>query len=103
MLKSFKFAFEGIINTIKKERNLKIQILIMICVVILGFLVELTVFEWIICAIFFGIVISAELFNTAIEKTLDYANEKNEKNETIKFAKDASAGAVLVTAIHQQL
>ena len=45
----------------------------------------------------FGLVIAAELFNTAIEITVDLAMPK--KNELAKKAKDISAGAVLVTAI----
>ena len=43
------------------------------------------------------LVISAELFNTSIEKTLDYIDK--EYNNEIRFIKDASAGAVLTLAI----
>ena len=54
-------------------------------------------FEWIVCIILFSIVISAEMFNTAIEMTLDYINE--DYDGKIKLIKDASAAAVLVSAI----
>lgn len=94
---SFKNAFEGIINTIKHEKNLKIHLIAMICVIIAGFIFKLSQIEWIICIIMFGLVISAEMFNTALEKTLDYIN--SEYDPKIKFIKDASAGAVLVLAI----
>ena len=96
LIESFKFAIEGIINTTKNERNLKIHFLAMICVFILGFLTNLNSIEWSICIILISIIISGELFNTAIEKALDYAGEYH---PLIKFAKDASAGAVLVLAI----
>ena len=53
--------------------------------------------EWIACIILFGLVISLELINTAIETTVDIAMP--EKNEKAKLAKDVAAGAVLMSAI----
>jgi diacylglycerol kinase (ATP) len=53
--------------------------------------------EWIICIALFGLVISAEMFNTAIEYVVDIASP--EKQEKAKHAKDIAAGAVLVNAI----
>ena len=97
IIKSFKDAISGIINTIPTERNLKIQVITMIFVIAAGLIVRLSSIEWIICIIVFGLVISAELFNTAIEKTLDYINE--DYCDEFKFIKDASAAAVLVLAI----
>lgn len=97
LIDSFKHAIEGLINTASVEKNLKIHFMAMICVIVLGLIVRLTVFEWIVCIILFGLVISAEIFNTAIEKTMDYINEDHD--EDIKFIKDASAGAVLVLSI----
>ena len=94
---SFSHALEGIINTIRVERNLKIHFMVIICVIIVGLIVKLSVYEWIVCIVLFGLVISAEMFNTALEKTLDYINENYD--EKIRFIKDASAGAVLVLSI----
>ena len=97
LINSFKYAIEGLINVTHNEKNLRIHFIIMTCVIISGLIVKLTTFEWIICIILFGLVISAEIFNTALEKTLDYVNK--EYDEKIKFIKDASAGAVLSIAI----
>ena len=94
---SFSHALEGIINTIRVERNLKIHFMIMVCVIMVGLIVKLSVYEWIVCIVLFGLVISAEMFNTALEKTMDYINENYD--EKIRFIKDASAGAVLVLSI----
>ncbi len=94
---SFKFAFAGIITALKKEQNMKIHFTIMLIVIIAGFIFKLSAIEWIICIILFGLVISLELANTAIEQTVDIAMP--EKNEKAKIAKDVAAGAVLVTAI----
>ena len=76
---------------------MKIHILMMLLVAIAGIILKINVIEWIICIILFAIVISAELFNTAIETVVNMITM--EKNEKAKIAKDVSAGAVLVTAI----
>lgn len=97
LLKSFKYAFDGIFTGIKEEQNMKIHIAIMILVIIFGIMLKISKMEWIICIILFGLVISMELINTAIENTVDLVTK--EKNEQAKIAKDVAAGAVLVSAI----
>ena len=94
---SFKYASEGIITTIKEERNMFIHFLIAIIVVITGIYVRLSLNEWFICLLLFALVFSLELFNTAIENTVDLVTTK--KNKKAKMAKDAAAGAVLIAAI----
>lgn len=94
---SFKYAFEGIITTIKEERNMFIHFLIAIIVVITGVYVRLSLNEWLICLLLFALVFSLELINTAIENTVDLVTTK--KNKKAKLAKDAAAGAVLIAAI----
>lgn len=97
LINSFKYATSGIITSFKTERNMKIHILVMILVIIAGIIFKLSLLDWIILVIMFGLVISAELFNTAIETTIDMITK--EKNEKAKIAKDVAAGAVLVLAI----
>ncbi len=96
-LNSFKYAFEGIITTIKEERNIKIHILAVVVVIIMGVIYKISQVEWIICLILFGLVISSEIINTSIENAVDLITK--EENELAKKAKDAAAGAVLVNAI----
>lgn len=97
LIKSFKFAINGIKETIKNEQNMKIHFFMMIAVIIAGIIFKISKLEWIICIILFGLVISSELFNTAIENTIDLITK--EKNENARIAKDASAGAVLIISI----
>ena len=97
ILYSFKYAFNGIISSIKKERNMKIHISIMILVILLGIILKIQKIEWIICIILFGLVISLEMINTSIEIVVDMVMPN--KNENAKNAKDISAGAVLIVAI----
>lgn len=97
MINSFKNAFNGMIVSFKQERNMKIHISIMFLVILLGIIFKIKMVEWIICIICFALVIGGELFNTAIEITVDIAMPNF--NEKAKKAKDISAGAVLVLAI----
>ena len=97
LINSFKYAIQGFLMSFKKERNMKIHILIMLVVIIMGCILKISKIEWIICIILFGLVISGEMFNTAIETTVDIAMPY--KNPKAKIAKDVSAGAVLVLAI----
>lgn len=94
---SFKYAMEGIIASFKSEKNMKIHVLAMLVVIIIGFILRLNLIEWCICIILFALVISGELFNTAIETIVDMVMP--EKNDMAKLAKDVSAGAVFVLAI----
>ncbi len=97
LIKSFKYAFEGIVAGIKEEQNMKIHISIMILVIIFGILLKISKMEWIICIILFGFVISMELVNTSIENIVDLITL--EKNPKAKIIKDVAAGAVLISAI----
>ena len=97
LIKSFKYAFEGILIGIKEEQNMKIHITIMILVIIFGIMLKINTIEWIICILLFGLVISMELINTAIENTVNLITK--EKNQQAKIAQDVAAGAVLVSAI----
>lgn len=97
LINSFKYAFEGIQEAWKTEQNLKIHFMIMFLVIIAGIVLKISAIEWIICLVLFGLVISLELVNTAIETTVDIAMP--EINEKAKFAKDIAAGAVLFSAI----
>lgn len=94
---SFKYAWHGLISAFETERNMKIHVIIMFLVILSGIIFKINVYEWIICVMCFASVIGAELFNTAIEITVDIAMP--ERNEKAKLAKDISAGAVLVIAI----
>ena len=97
LINSFKYAIQGFLMSFRKERNMKIHFFIMIAVIILGFLLKISKAEWIICIILFGIVIAGEMFNTAIETTVDIAMPQ--KNPKAKIAKDVAAGGVLILAI----
>lgn len=97
LFNSFKFAFRGIESSFLSERNMKIHYFVMFMVIIFGILFKITKIEWIICIILFGLVIAAEMINTAIESVVDLVTSEN--NILAGKAKDIAAGAVLVLAI----
>lgn len=97
IVRSFKYAFVGFLTSLKEERNMKIHILIMLFVILAGIFFRISKIEWIICVILFGVVIGGELFNTAIEATVDIAMPH--KDPRAKVAKDVSASAVLFLSI----
>ena len=97
LINSFKYAFVGIITSFRKERNMKIHFLIMLLVIIAGIWFKISEQEWFMCIIWFSAVIAGELFNTAIETTVNIAMPY--RNPKAKAAKDIAAGAVLVLAI----
>ena len=96
-INSFKYAFEGIIMTIRSETNMKIHLFVMLLVIVAGVVLELNATQWKICIILFSLVIAGELFNTAIEAVVDMLMP--EFHPKAKIAKDAAAGGVLVLAI----
>lgn len=97
IINSFKYAFQGIITSFQREKNMKIHIFIMLAVILAGIIFKISKIEWLICILLFALVIAGELFNTAIETVVDMIT--TEKNEKAKIAKDVAAGAVLVLAI----
>lgn len=97
LYKSFGYAFQGIFNTIRTERNIKIHCVAAILVTIFGIWLQISKTEWMICFILFGLILALELVNTAVEATVDLFTE--ERKPLAKKAKDAAAGAVLIAAI----
>jgi diacylglycerol kinase (ATP) len=94
--KSFVYAFEGVISFFRSEHNALLHLLATVLVISLSIIFPVSRFEAIALIIVTGLVWMAELFNTAIEKMSDFISTK--KNHKIKFIKDISAAAVLVTA-----
>lgn len=94
--KAFAYAWQGIAHTIKTQRNFRFHIAATVYVTAFSLFYEFTVGEYVLLALTFSSVISAELINTAVEAAVDLCSP--EQHRLAKIAKDAAAGAVLVTA-----
>jgi diacylglycerol kinase (ATP) len=97
LLRSFGFAFSGIGHALATQPNFRIHIAISSAVVIAGLILGITRVEWAVLALTIGVVLQAELFNTAIEAIVDKATP--EHHPLAKIAKDCAAAAVVVCAL----
>jgi diacylglycerol kinase (ATP) len=95
--KSFHFAFNGLYQFFTTQHNAIIHAVATTAVIILSLLVKLAFSKFLFIVIAIGLVWVAELFNTAIEQLCDMVCPQ--QHPQIKFIKDVSAAAVLITAI----
>ncbi|MGI6793364.1 diacylglycerol kinase family protein [Bacteroides sp. KG68] len=96
-LYGFGYAWKGIRCCIGKEQNLSFHLIAAIIVVIAGIILSITKIEWTIVILCIGVVIAAELFNTAIERLVDLVSPQ--QHPIAGKVKDIAAGAVLVCAV----
>jgi diacylglycerol kinase len=94
---AFKYALSGIWATIKRERNIKIELVFAAAAIITAIALRLSWAGWAIIIVLIAVVLAAELFNSAIEALVDRVSP--EEHPLAKHAKDAAAGAVLVLSI----
>lgn len=95
-IRSFGYAWKGIRCCVGKEQNLSFHLIATAVTVTSGFAVGITRTEWMMVILCIGVVIAAELFNTAIEKLVDLVSP--ERHPLAGQVKDIAAGAVLVCA-----
>ena len=96
-VQSFKHAGRGIWLIFKTQHNAWIHLLAIVAVIALGIYTNLELNEWMFICLAIGLVLVAELTNTAIEFLGDAITK--EPDENIKNAKDIGAGAVLMAAL----
>jgi Diacylglycerol kinase len=101
LIDSFNYAIEGIIHTIQTQRNMRIHLIIAICILIFSLFFDLSRPELLILSISITLVLIMELVNTAIETTIDLF--ANYYHPLARIAKNAAAGAVLISAINALL
>ncbi|MVM28784.1 diacylglycerol kinase family protein [Spirosoma sp. HMF4905] len=97
VVRSFRFAGQGILDLFRFENNAKVHLLIAGLVSMVGLYLQLSRTEWAIILMQIGLVWAAEAFNTAIEKLCDFVSPS--RHPQIKAIKDMSSGAVLILAI----
>ncbi|WP_090232113.1 diacylglycerol kinase family protein [Lentibacillus halodurans] len=93
----FIHAWNGLKAITRTERNFRIHIMAAVFAVAAGLAFRLSVIKWSVIILVIGLVLIAEILNTAIEKMLDYL--KPDLHPQAKFIKDLAAGSVLVSAV----
>lgn len=94
---SFRCAMRGIKETIAEERNMRIHISVAAVVFYFAYHLQMSAAEWCFLVFAVGIVLAGEVFNTAVEQTIDA--KFDEYREAARKAKDAAAGSELIFAI----
>ena len=95
---TFKNARKGMRLSIKSERNIRIHLFIAALVIVTAFCLNFSIIKFCILFLTIAAVISAEMFNSAIEFSLD-AIFHNRYSRMVGMAKDIAAGAVMVVSI----
>lgn len=95
--RSIRFAWEGINAFFDKQHNAVIHAYFTAFVLAAGIFLKVSTTETIILIVVSGFVWAAEIFNTVIEAMMDHLSPG--QHPRIKFIKDVSAAAVLVSAI----
>jgi len=90
-------AIEGILIASKTERHLKFHLNVAVALLILCLIFGINRWEFVILILMATIVITAELFNSAVESVVDIISPQ--KQDGARMAKDIAAGAVLVPSV----
>jgi len=96
-LKSMAFALKGAIKLITTEHSIMVQSIFVFLMSLAGFYFGINRTEWMIQILVFGLVLSIEGLNTAVEKIADFIHP--DYHERIGFIKDIAAGAVFFAAL----
>ncbi|WP_124059585.1 diacylglycerol kinase family protein [Vaginisenegalia massiliensis] len=94
---SFQVALEGLIYAIQSERNMRRHLLVMTLTLIAAISFQINRWEWLSLLLTTGLVLVAEMTNSAIEAVVDLVMGTR-LDPLAKIAKDVAAGSVLVAA-----
>ena len=90
-------ASRGLLLMLKEERNTRIELVIAFLVILVSIWLRISLIEWCIIILCIGGVLSAEAFNTSLERVSDFLTR--EKNSQIRDIKDLAAAGVLIISI----
>lgn len=94
---SFGHALRGLRYAFSHHQNLRIHTLLAVLAVILGIVLRLSFFEWVVVLLAILLVFVTEMINTAFEEIINLLKCEYEKR--CEIAKNVSAGMVLLAAL----
>ena len=94
--KSFGFAVSGMKKTFKSERMFRFYIFLYTLMSGVSLIIKLPFIQYLLLMLSWSAVLSFELINTAVEKTVDALKMHNKLTE---YAKDAAAGSVALMGV----
>jgi undecaprenol kinase len=96
-LSRLRFAWAGIVHALRAEHSVRFHLLALGLVLVVLAILRPEPEWWAMVMLASAAVISAELFNTAIEHLADHLHP--EIHPSIRIVKDCAAAAVLVTSL----
>lgn len=96
-LRSLRAAWAGLADATRRERNFRFHLLAAASTLFAGAWLGLAPWEWVAVILAIAGVLSAELFNSAIERLADRIHA--EHDPLIGRAKDCAAAATLVVSL----
>ncbi|MDD4900545.1 MAG: diacylglycerol kinase family protein [Patescibacteria group bacterium] len=97
LVRSFSYAFKGLLKIFHEEQNLKIQASLSLVVVIFGIYFKIDPVSWALLVLAIALVLVAETANSAVERITDVL--KPRINTYVKEIKDIMAAAVLLSSL----
>ena len=91
------FALQGIAAAFRMESSFRLQCIVTMMVVIVLAWYKPAMVWWALLLLNCGLVLAAELFNTALEQLIDHLHPS--LHPSIKIAKDCAAGSVLLLSV----
>ncbi|WP_338679973.1 diacylglycerol kinase [Janthinobacterium sp. TB1-E2] len=95
--KRMGFALQGISAAFRLESSFRLQCLAALMVLIVLCWYKPSLLWWALLLLNCGLILAAELFNTALEHLIDHLHPS--LHPSIKIAKDCAAGAVLLLSL----
>ncbi len=101
ILSSIKNSWNGLKSAYKNEQSVYIHLVCTVILLLLSFLLEISLTQWLIIIAIIGLTLVVELLNTAIESTVDLVTE--EFHPLAKVAKDMASAAEFVLTLTSAL
>jgi diacylglycerol kinase len=94
---AFGYALDGLRAAWRTQRNVRIHIVLALVVVVVGIVLRFALYAWAVVALAIGLVLAAELLNTALEALVDLVSPQ--QHPLAKRAKDVAAAGVLAASL----
>lgn len=97
LIDRFRYAFSGIRYGLFCDRSVRFQGILALMAVAAGVILQISCYEWLWIILSICLVLMAEIFNSCIEKTVDYISLQ--KDPRAGLIKDMAAAAVLCASV----
>lgn len=94
--RNFKYSFNGLKTLFKTEKSFRLHTAIAIAVVIYAWYAELDKIYWVVLLLIIALIMSLEIFNSAIERLVDILAPRT--HGLAKEIKDLLAAMVLIAS-----